>query len=248
MSVHLLSPGGWPEQVVAGYTTRDGGVSRGSYESLNLGDHVDDEARAVAANRAALIETLPSGTHVRWLRQVHGTRVVQSELLQVREQSPPEADAQWTSEPQLACAVLTADCLPVLLCSDDGGVVAAAHAGWRGLAAGVLACTVRALPVSAARLRAWLGPCIGACHFSIGEEVRDALIHSVEGDSRSCFREAPDGEIYADLRMLATLQLRAAGVPGVEINGACTVCDEARYFSYRRDGQTGRMAAFIARR
>ncbi|HAN67766.1 MAG TPA: multi-copper polyphenol oxidoreductase, partial [Halieaceae bacterium] len=169
----LITPD-WPAPaaVSALVTTRSGGFSRGPWQGFNLGDHVGDEADAVAANRRLLQEQLGAGTRVQWLQQVHGTAVV----LAPRAHGVPVADASWSGDPGVACAVLTADCLPVLLCDRAATVVAAAHAGWRGLAEGVLEATVRALPVPAASLLAWLGPAIGPAAFEVGAEVRDAFL------------------------------------------------------------------------
>jgi YfiH family protein len=249
VSLHLLALPDWPANVVAGFTTRDGGLSRAPYDSFNLAAHVGDAAEAVDANRRQLAAALPAALPVQWLQQVHGTDVVRAaDPLQV-----PEADAAWTTAPGIACAVLVADCLPVLLCRRDGSAVAAVHAGWRGLAAGVLEKTATAMGNDSGELLAWLGPCIGRCHFRVGREVADALAAGLsdlpDSSVADCFAAADEpGFCRADLQALATLRLRRLGITRVSAETACTYCDEARFFSYRRDGDTGRMAALIALR
>ena len=240
----LITPD-WPAPatVSALVTTRSGGFSRGPWQGFNLGDHVGDEADAVAANRWLLQEQLGAGTRVQWLQQVHGTAVV----LAPRAHGVPVADASWSGDPGVACAVLTADCLPVLLCDRAATVVAAAHAGWRGLAEGVLEATVRALPVPAASLLAWLGPAIGPAAFEVGAEVRDAFL-AADGSAAVLEAFTPAqrrGHYFADIYRLARLRLQAAGVAAIYGGGFCTVSDAARFYSYRRDGVTGRMASLI---
>ncbi len=237
-----------PANVFALSTGREGGVSRGGFASLNLGDHVGDDEEAVARNRSRLMAALPAGTRVQWLAQAHGNRVV----LAGEGEAPPVADASWSGRPGQACAVLTADCLPVLLCSRDGALVAAAHAGWRGLAAGILETTVAALPAPPGTLLAWLGPAIGPAAFEVGPEVRDALAAAGTGqDVEGCFRPSPGrpGHFLADLYGLARLQLAALGVGAVYGGDFCTLSEKQRFYSYRRDGPgCGRMASLILRR
>jgi len=228
-----------PPVVAAAVSTRRGGVSRGAYAGFNLAGHVDDDAHAVAANRRRLIEALALPRPPVWLRQCHGTRVVR---LGGDEPEEPEADAAWTDRPGVVCAVLTADCLPVLLCDRGGTRVAAVHAGWRGLAAGVLEAAVAAL--GGADLLAWLGPAIGPEAFVIGDEVR-ARLRAGPAAPDGAFRPAGPGRWYADLYALARARLTAAGVTAVYGGGACTVGDAGRFYSYRRDGATGRMASLI---
>lgn len=224
-------------------TTRSGGASRGPWESMNLGDHVGDEPGAVARNRARFAEAVDA--RPAWLRQVHGNRVVRLGAASSGH-GAIEADASVTTEPGVACAVLVADCLPALFAAPEGRGVAAAHAGWRGLAGGVLEATVAALCDAAdcapPDLDAWLGPCIGRDAFEIGGDVRVAL-----GGDPAAIRSAPrDGKWLADLPALAASRLRAAGVGHVDASGAlCTVADPSRFFSFRRDGVTGRMAAAV---
>jgi YfiH family protein len=221
-------------------TTRRGGVSGGVFASLNLGEHVGDDPAAVAANREILcrrIETRPV-----WLKQVHGARVVDLDAESGR--FSPEADAALTRESGLACVAMTADCLPVLLCDFDGTVVAAAHAGWRGLLAGVLEATVAAMRVPGSELMAWLGPAIGPQAFEVGFEVRDAFV-AADADAAAAFRPSAKGKWLADLYRLARRRLAGQGVARVFGGDFCTVSDAERFFSHRRDGRTGRMASLV---
>lgn len=226
-----------PSPVRAVTTTRRGGCSRPPFDDFNLADHVGDAADTVAKNRAILRERLALPSEPAWLTQVHGRRVVEAG-------GPARADAAFTCHAGVVCAVLTADCLPVLLCDRAGSCVAAAHAGWRGLAAGVLEATVAALPVATAELLAWLGPAIGPQAFAVGEDVRAAFV-GPDPDSAAAFRAAGPGRWYADLYRLAGLRLRALGVGGVYGGGECTFHDRERFYSYRRDGTCGRMASLI---
>jgi YfiH family protein len=230
-----------PPGVRAASTTRLGGASGGPYASFNLGDHVGDDPRAVAANRAALIAALQLPASPAWLTQVHGSAVVGPD-------DPPgsTADARHADRPGIVCAVLTADCLPLLLCSNDGQEVAAVHCGWRGLAAGIVGAAVGRFAAPPGSLRAWLGPAIGPSAFEVGPEVRAAFT-GVDTASAACFAAASGDRWRADLYGLARRALKAAGVSRVSGGEACTVTDAGRYFSYRRDGVTGRMASLIWR-
>jgi hypothetical protein len=238
-----------PASVFALTTTRVGGVSAAPYDTFNLGDHVGDAARSVATNRDILDRTLPAGTHVSWLSQVHGVEVVEA----AATPRAPQADAQWSRSAGMACAVLTADCLPVLFCSTNGEVVAAAHAGWRGLLAGVLESTVLAMAVAPQQLLVWLGPAIGPSAFEVGSEVRDQFLASAapaDATSIASFFAPNAGRAehwFADLYGLAQHRLARLGITRVYGGGYCTVSDSGRFFSYRRDGQTGRMATLIVR-
>lgn len=240
----LLRPD-WPAPVGirACVTTRIGGVSAAPFDTLNLGARTGDDAAAVAANRDRLIAAAGLPAAPRWLAQVHGTRVVAA-----RDVAPDatESDASWSERPGEVCAVLVADCLPVLLCDRDATCVAAAHAGWRGLAGGVLEATVAALPAAPGALRAWLGPAIGPAAFEVGEEVREAFLGADAG-AAGCFRPSPAGRWLADLYGLARRRLHALGVEAIHGGGFCTYREPGRFFSYRRDGRTGRMAALIWR-
>lgn len=227
-----------PANVRALITTRHGGISTGPYMSLNLGDHVGDDPAAVAENRRLLRARLPA--EPLWLKQVHGTRCIDAAWAA----SGAEADAAFTRMPGVVCAVLTADCLPLLLCDDAGTVVAAAHAGWRGLAAGVVETTVATLGIPGERLLAWLGPAIGPRHFEVGDDVRGAFI-ALDARAAGAFSARRAGKWHCDIYLLARRRLEDLGVCRIAGADFCTVRDETRFFSYRRDGATGRMASLI---
>jgi YfiH family protein len=228
-----------PAAVRAFCTTRDGGVSTGPWASLNLGEHCGDQPDSVGRNRALLSRSLPAAPL--WLRQVHGSRVVRHPG---RADHPPEADAVVALEAGRVCAVLTADCLPVFLCDRAGTRVAVAHAGWRGLAAGVLRATVGALGGAPAELMAWLGPAIGPTAYEVGDDVVAALEAGSGPDLSPAF--LPHGDRWLlDMYLAARLQLEHAGVPAVHGGSLCTFSDPQRFFSFRRDGVTGRMASLI---
>jgi YfiH family protein len=229
-----------PERVRAVSTTRHGGTSRPPYDALNLAEHVGDEAGAVAANREQLVQALQLPAMPAWLQQVHGVQVVNAAGVT----APVAADAAYALEPGMVCAVLTADCLPVLLCDRGGRAVAAAHAGWRGLAAGVIEQTIDAMPVPGGELMAWLGPAISAEAYVVGEEVRDTFL-SHDPAAETAFRPAADGGWHADLYLLARQRLQSHGITEVHGGGYCTWQDPVRFYSYRRDGVTGRMASLI---
>ncbi len=243
---HCLIPE-WPapKNVRALQTTRHGGVSAAPYASLNLGDHVGDEPLAVAQNRQLLAPLLPSEPV--WLRQVHGTAVVDAG----HTACWPEGDACVSSHPGAVCVVMTADCLPVLLCDERGSVVAAAHAGWRGLCDGVIEATVQAMNVPPQTLMAWLGPAIGPQAFEVGAEVRASFM-ARQREAITAFTRPPllpraggDEKWLADIYQLARLRLNALSVSRIYGGGLCTHTDAARFYSYRRDGVTGRMGSFI---
>lgn len=231
-----------PDVVHALVTTRAGGVSQPPYDSLNLGDHVGDDAAAVAGNRQRLRAFLPA--EPRWLRQVHGTAVAGADALH----DPVEADAAVAFAPGTVCAVLTADCLPVLFCDRRGTRVAAAHAGWRGLAAGVLEASVAAMQCPPAEILAWLGPAIGPEAFEVGEEVREVFVRDLPATAAAFAPHASrltPNHFMADIYELARLRLARAGVHQVYGGGLCTYADAGRFYSYRRDKVTGRMASLI---
>ncbi len=230
-----------PATVRAASTTRSGGISRAPWDSFNLAAHVDDDALAVIENRKRLRRLLNLPGDPLWLSQVHGTRTVNAAAA---VESLPAADASFSLVTGQVCAVLTADCLPVLFCDRAGTRVAAAHAGWRGLAAGMLEATVDALEIAPDCLLAWLGPAIGANAFEVGEDVRDAFV-SRHALSARAFVPRQQGCWLADLYALARIRLQAAGVTAVYGGGMCTFSDQRRFYSYRRDGQTGRMASLI---
>jgi YfiH family protein len=230
----------WPQPpaVRACSTTRAGGVSRGPWSGLNLGDHVDDDPAAVAENRARLAAHLGLPREPQWLEQVHGTRV------RMPGAAGTCADACVEDRPGRVCVVLTADCLPVLLCNVAGTRVAAAHAGWRGLLAGVLEQTVAAFDDRPGRVMAWLGPAIGPDAFEVGDEVRAAFV-AEDAAAQARFRAHGAGHWLADLYGLARDRLARVGVSRVSGGGLCTFSTAERFFSYRRDGITGRMASLI---
>ena len=222
-------------------TTRNGGVSRGPYHSLNLGDHVGDDAHCVAQNRALLVSVLNLPSAPLWLNQVHGTEITR---LPNNGTGPPPADGGITLEAGQVCAVMTADCLPVLLCDQAGTVVAAAHAGWRGLAAGVIENAVNAMAVAPECLMAWLGPAIGPQAFEVGADVVDTFVEQ-HNEAQRAFRQVSQQHWLADIYELARLRLQTIGIGQIHGGGYCTYSDSERFFSYRRDKITGRMAALI---
>lgn len=236
-----------PVNVKALFTTRKGGVSSGAgnlYTSMNLGIHVNDNPEDVAQNRRLLRRHLPH--EPKWLQQVHGTRPVQIERI---AEAVPQADAAYSRQQHAVCAVMVADCLPVLFCDLDGTTVGVAHAGWRGLAGGILEKTIEAMQVDQRQMIAWLGPAIGPDHFEVGADVYEAF---VQRDPQAAQAFTPKAsrrgqKWLADIFMLARQRLSNCGVAGIYGGGICTFSDRARFFSYRRDGETGRMAALIWR-
>jgi YfiH family protein len=246
--VQILRPD-WPAPatVHAAFTLRRGGVSTAPYESLNVGAHVGDVPAAVAENRHRIRTQLELPEEPVWIEQVHGIEVL--DLDEVRQAAEPRvavADAALTRRPGHVCAVQVADCLPVLLADRDGSAVAAAHAGWRGLAAGVLEATVKKLALEPGRLLAWLGPAIGPRHFEVGEEVRRAFL-AHDAAASGAFAANTRGRWQCDLAGLARRRLATLGVSTVFGGNACTYADAWSFFSYRRDGRCGRMAALIWR-
>jgi len=246
-SIQLLQWGA-PQQIKTMITNRHGGFSRPPFDSLNLGLHVGDDPTTVQKNREALKIVLPN--ELIWLNQVHGTQVIDADCRNDWS-DVPSADASVTSTPGKVLAIMTADCLPVLLASSDGKVVGAAHAGWRGLAAGVIEQTValmRSKQTQQAQTQsdiiAYLGPAIGPHAFEVGSEVRDIFI-AQNPASATCFEQLKEnGKYLADIYGLATLRLNALGVEQIEGGDECTL-QNPDYFSYRRDQQTGRMGSFI---
>ena len=238
MSAWIVPDWPAPANVRALVTTRAGGVSAGGYASLNLAAHVGDDPAAVAENRRRLRAQLPAEPH--WLTQVHGVGVV--EVLAAT--TGAEADAAFAREKGAVCAVLTADCLPVLLCDSAGTIVAAAHAGWRGLAGGVLEAAVLAMATPASRLIAYLGPAIGPQSFEVGPEVRETFMqHSAE--AAAAFVVKGEGKFLADLYCLAQQRLNALGVTRVFGGGRCTFREAVHFYSYRREKAAGRMASLV---
>lgn len=229
-----------PANVQAYTTTRLGGVSRAPYAGFNLGDHVGDVAQDVAVNRAQLKRRLNLPAAPVWLNQVHDTQIVNAAEVTVG----CTADGSYTIEAGVVCAVLTADCLPVLLCNREGSKVAAAHAGWRGLANGVIETTLAALDAPPESFMAWLGPAIGPQAFEVGAEVREIFM-AHDPQAVDAFKPAPTGRWLADIYQLARQRLARQGVTAVYGGGECTYTDAQRFYSFRRDSITGRMASLI---
>jgi YfiH family protein len=248
-SIEVLTPE-WPAppNVRAAFTLRSGGVSGPPFDTLNLGAHVGDDPQAVAQNRRLLDVALRLPVEPAWMEQVHGIEVLDLDQPRssVRTAGLAGADASFTRRQGRVCVVQVADCLPVLLSARDGSVVAAVHAGWRGLAAGVLEATVRDLAIDPGMLIAWLGPAIGPARFEVGDEVRRAFL-AHDAAASSAFIANARGRWQCDLAALARARLAALGITAVFGGNWCTYTDALRFFSYRRDGRCGRMAALIWR-
>ncbi len=240
----LLLPD-WPRPagVRAAITTRRGGWSQGPYDSFNLGDHVGDDTFAVQQNRALLSRILDLPAAPRWLRQVHGTNIV---TFGTEDRDWQPADGAVSFAPAVVLAVLSADCLPVLAVSADGQRLGAFHAGWRGLAAGILEQGIAALGVAAEQILVYLGPAIGPDAFVVGGEVRACFL-AADPDASWAFRPGYGDRYYADLYALARMRLARLGVTRIYGGNYCTVRDESLFFSHRRDGVCGRMASLIWR-
>jgi polyphenol oxidase len=234
-----------PPGVRAAFTTRYGGASTGEWSSFNLGAHVGDAVEAVAENRRRVLQLTGMRAEPAWLNQVHGVGVCELDSVKHRN-FPVTADAAITSQKEYACVVMVADCLPVLFASRDGQKIGAAHAGWRGLAGGVLEHTVLALGVPGSELTAWLGPAISHAHFEVGDEVQQAFVAQDAG-ACSAFTPNARGKWQADLVALARRRLHSLGVMHVSGGEWCTYAEPGRFFSHRRDGKGGRMAALIWR-
>jgi YfiH family protein len=241
-----------PAGVHALCTTRTGGVSQPPFDSLNLGDHVQDDEGAVQANRARLQRHMAPAQPI-FLKQVHGVEVV---VLDAHTPQARVADACVTTQPHVACTIMVADCMPLLFTDIQGRVVGAAHAGWRGLAAGVIEQTVHTMQQQVAtrakEIQVWLGPCIGPSHFEVGDDVYVAFV-SQDEQAQACFEAHPmhANKWLVDLPALARLRLRALGVESISGNDSslawCTVAQHSKLFSFRRDGITGRFAVCIWR-
>jgi polyphenol oxidase len=241
MSAAYLTPD-WhvPRAVRAAFTLRAGGVSAAPFDTLNSAEHVGDRASQVAENRRRIGATLALPAEPAWLDQVHGSAVLDLD----RTPAPRPADAAITRSPRRVCVVQVADCLPVLIAARDASAVGVAHCGWRGLAGGVLEATVGALATAAGELCAWLGPAIGPGAFEVGAEVRDAFL-AHDARAAQAFAANVRGRWQCDLFALARQRLAALGISEVMGGGLCTYSDPGRFFSYRRDGRCGRMAALI---
>ncbi|MEK6749910.1 MAG: peptidoglycan editing factor PgeF [Pseudomonadota bacterium] len=229
-----------PTHVRAVSTTRIGGVSAAPFDSFNCGDHVGDAAENVRENRRFLATKLGLKNEPLWLRQVHGVHVANH----VTPNDICEADAAISTQAHQPCVVMTADCLPVLLCDRAGSAVGVAHAGWRGLLNGVIETTVDAMQRPAQQLLAWLGPAIGPAHFEVGDDVYNAFAQA-RPESMHAFRAGRAGHWYADIFELARYALLRRGIVAVYGGGICTYSEKTRFFSFRRDGRTGRMATVI---
>ncbi|MCK9396868.1 MAG: peptidoglycan editing factor PgeF [Methylobacter sp.] len=238
---HWLTPD-WPApaNIHAATTLRTGGVSCGAYAGLNPALHVGDDADRVMQNRRLIKESLGLPSEPVWLDQIHSNRAVPA----VTTEPLRQADASYTAEPGVVCAVLTADCLPLLVCTADGSQAAAIHAGWRGLLAGVIGNTVSAMQNS--DLLVWLGPAIGPDCFEVDAEVRDAFLQK-SAAFVTAFKQHSNGKWLADIYQLARIDLAMLGIDKVYGGGFCTVTEQERFYSYRRDKQTGRMATLIWR-
>jgi YfiH family protein len=238
---HWLIPN-WPvpSHIHAVTTLRTGGVSCGAYSSLNPALHVDDDPVRVKQNRQLIMAALDLPDEPVWLDQIHSNRAVQA----IKTEPLQQADASYTSESGVVCAVMTADCLPLLVCATDGSQVAAIHAGWRGLLAGVIGNTLSAM--SGDDFLVWLGPAIGPDCFEVGDEVRAAFLDK-SAKFATAFKQQNKGKWLADIYQLARIDLAMQGLTKIYGGGFCTVTDHQRFYSYRRDKQTGRMATLIWR-
>jgi YfiH family protein len=224
-------------------TRRLVGVSQAPFDAFNVGAHCGDDPAAVAANRAALMRLLNLPGEPRWLRQVHGTTVMKFDTIGLAGTPAPGADASTAHEPGVVLAVLTADCLPLLVCAEDGSEIAAIHAGWRGLAAGAIERCIESLHAPREKLLVWLGPAIGACSYEIGAEVREAFVAQSKGNAEAFVPTRP-GHWHCDLYVLARRRLAALGLTRVYGGGFDTYVD-TRFYSYRRAARTGRFASLI---
>lgn len=239
-----------PAHVHALVTTRAGGISAEPFNALNLGDHVGDDPAHVASNRRALADALnliAPAQSPQWLKQIHGIRVITPPTDPAqRDVWIPEADAATTTQPGVPVTVMTADCLPVFFTDRDGSRVAVAHAGWRGLCDGILEATVAEFDAAPAEVMAWLGPAIGPAAFEVGDEVRAAFM-AIDAQAELAFVPVPDkpGHWLGDLYLLARQRLASVGVTQVSGGTHCTWTESASFFSYRREGRTGRMASVI---
>lgn len=229
-----------PVPVRAFTTTRMGGASQGVYASFNQGDHVGDRPEDVASNRAKLQQEFDLPCAPLWLQQVHGVRVVDA----AASRNEIIADASYTRKTGVVCAVLTADCLPVLLCDDRATVVAAVHCGWRSLAGGILEKTVAHMNAPPDTLQAWLGPAIGPAAFEVGEEVQQQFLQRNPAHA-AAFSPASQKKYLANIYRLGAQELAACGVKQVTGGGRCTMAEAQDFYSYRRDGATGRMVSLI---
>jgi len=240
-SSHLIIPD-WPapQAIHAISTTRKGGESLPPYDSLNLATHVHDAPLTITKNRQQLLDIAQLPTMPHWLNQVHGTHVVDTETVQHGD----NADAIISQTAQQVCAIMTADCLPLLVCNQQGNQVAAIHAGWRGLAAGIIEKTIKQFHCQPQEILVWLGPAIGAQHFEVGDEVFTTFTQHSD-HAKLAFQQTDSTHYLANIYHLATQRLHAVGVDAIYGGEHCTVSEPEHFFSYRRDGVTGRMASMI---
>ncbi|HHJ20208.1 MAG TPA: peptidoglycan editing factor PgeF [Gammaproteobacteria bacterium] len=229
-------------KVHACITTRQGGYSQAPFHSLNLGSHVNDNPKDVAKNRAHILQALQLPARPHWLNQVHGTHVFHAD--HHTPEQPVTADASVSRQPETVCAILTADCLPVFFAAVDGSEIGIAHAGWRGLASGILEATLQAMTTHNSQIAVWMGPAIGPDAFEVGEDVRNAFV-TQNADNMPFFKPNKPGHYHANLYQLATLKLNQAGVTKVSGGDHCTYSETKDFFSYRREKETGRMASLI---
>jgi len=228
-----------PANIKALQTTRTGGLSQIPYHSLNFGDHVGDDALTVASNRQLLNPFVPA--EPLWLKQIHSTIAVDATLASCL----PEADAVYSKQKNVVCAVMTADCLPILLCDKTGTTVAAIHAGWRGLLNGVIESTIKSLEIAPQNILAWFGPAIGPTAFEVGRDVYDGFNHHDARSIQAFTLQNQSQKWLANIYQLARLRLESIGVRSISGGDDCTYSDKERFFSFRRDGDTGRMATLI---
>ncbi len=239
---HWITPD-WPApaNVYAATTLRTGGVSVGAFNCLNIALHVGDDAGFVRQNRLIIKEMLNLPEEPKWLEQIHSNQVIDAACGDLIKQ----ADASYTNKSGIVCAVMTADCLPLLVCASDGSQVAAIHAGWKGLLAGVISNTLTAMVASCDAL-VWLGPAIGSEYFEVGDDVRNAFLHKSIAFSKA-FKAKSCGKWLADIYLLARIDLAAMGITKVYGGTFCTFTEDNRFYSYRRDKETGRMVTLIWR-
>ena len=239
---YLLATWPAPSNVVAGISLRHGGNSNKPFDSNNMGAHVGDVQAAVQTNRLQLANAMDKSLTWQWLNQTHSVNVARVE----QAGAPIDADAIYTNVPDIACCVMTADCLPIFITNKSGSEIAMVHAGWRGLADGILEQTLVQFSVSAEQLLVYLGPAIGPCHFEVGGDVKAAFaVNMAEPVLDKLFEPKGGDKYFADLHGLADAKLQAAGISNIFGGNDCTVCDQDRFFSFRRDGVTGRMVSFI---
>ncbi|MCK4843153.1 MAG: peptidoglycan editing factor PgeF [Methylococcales bacterium] len=237
----------WPvaKNIHAAVTLRSGGVSHSPFDSLNPADHVNDQAKNVQANRKIIMDMLQLPSEPKWLQQVHGSQVVKADQMETMEQ----ADASYTDQANCICAILTADCLPILLATNDGTKIAAIHGGWRSLLTDIISNTVNKL--DSTNIIAWLGPAIGVDRFEVGAEIKQHFVGKsakfATAFKATKFKKAGQNKYLADIYQLARIELTTLGITQIYGGNFCTVTEQQRFFSYRRDGETGRMATLIWR-